>query len=156
MGLIRFNSRRVIHMSLDQTTALDDDDTIFTPYGFRIVMTTTLNTKPMKSYLCVLTCSFHDIDDNMELLTLDIDQTSIGIQRKVSFITPTDIQVPARLFLPSGGNPRDIQMLLPVVHRDYLKQNFRFNLYIMETFPDDKLSRDELYNGTYLDEIISV
>ena len=156
MGLIRFNSRRVIHMFLDYSLNPVNEDRIFIPMGFRVTETTSNNIAPMKNYICVLTCSYQCDEEKMELLTLEVDSSCPDIQRKVEFTTPSDIQVSLRLMVPKGGNPKNSRLLLPKIYQQYIMRNFQFNFYVMETFPDDKLSQRELYNGMYLGEAISV
>lgn len=157
MGLIRFNARRVIHMTLEDTT----DDTlprttqIFSPFKFRVTESTVTKNTPMGSCICVLTCSSSNESIINELLTLTIVDCDYDVQHRADFVTPSNIQISTRLFIPKGGDVTQAVLRIPKVYQHYLVKNFRFNLYVMETFEGDRLNHKELYTGGYLGEIIN-
>ena len=111
----------------------------------------------MKQFTCVLTC-FHisEKDRNTELLTLDVNDTTYESQHRAEFVTPTDIPISVRLFVPEGGDPSKMMLKLPKIYNNYLSKWYKFNLYVIETFPNEHLNRKELYKGSYLGEKICV
>ena len=148
MGMIRYNSRPVIHMILNQFDTTERKPVlpsgviqIFNRHTFNVKFRSSREPFPQENFTCVLTCShIHDMESKIELLTFDVQKITTKIQRHIEFVTTSSIHVTVQLLITTYNSTLKFELLIPKLYQQYLSDNYVFDLYAMTSHPNNKMN----------------